>query len=688
MAYNIVIFGGTGMLGTYCANVLQQNNNVHIIDRNAYDIVDNDYDKLFNIIHSYRNPIIINCAGMIPQRHSGNDFNYFIVNSLFPKMLEKIAIKLDLQFIHMSTNCVFNYENGNNNELDMPNETTPYGLSKILGEPELCTVIRTSIIGEEIINKKSFLEWVISNKNGKINGYNNYFWNGCTCLAVATYLEKMIETNSYWKGIKHLYSNETVSKYQLACYVNEIYELDIEITPLELETTVNKTLSSIYDNVVINKSIKEQIMEQKNVDLKLGTYIVLKKCRCCNNSDLTKIWKIQNVPLAGGFLKKISDVIYERHYPLTLLYCEECYSAFVEEIVKENQLFTNINNNGYFYYSSQIPALLEHFKHLYEQVKANYVLNGKNLLEIGCNDGVFLNNFNEADSLKNTIGIDPSETIYAITNPEIIKINDFFNSETTTQILSKYGKMDIVVACNCLAHIDDISDIFKNLKLLLNDNGVIIMEVHYVKNICEFLNFDFIYHEHMSYYSINGIYNICKHNNLYLDNIEHIANHGGSIRITIKQKLDDSDVYHNPLLTNTLQKEAITVYMDTLTTRIDNWKTDICSLIDNVYKKEHIIAGYGASGRTTILMTVMQKKFDFIFDDSISKINNLIPLFHTQILNSSEIYNNNIKTVFILAWPYSKYIMQKHKQFLENGGRFIIILPVIKEINISNYTDM
>lgn len=687
MPHNILIFGGTGMLGAYCTNVLQQHHTVHIIDRNTYNIIDNDYDKLFNIIHSHKTPIIINCAGLIPQRHSVNDFNYFIVNSLFPKMLEKIAVELDLKFIHMSTNCVFNYENGNNNELKMPNETNPYGLSKILGEPETCAVIRTSIIGEEIVNKKSFLEWVISNKNGKIDGYNNYLWNGCTCLAVAKYIEKMIETNSYWKGIKHLHSNETVSKYQLANYVNEIYELDIKITPIDLEMTVNKTLSSIYDNVVINKSIKEQIIEQKNVDLKLGTYSVLKKCRCCNNSDLTTIWKLQNAPLAGGFLKQASDIIYERHYPLTLLYCEYCYSAFVEEIVKENQLFTNINNNGYFYYSSQIPTLMEHFKNLYEYVKTKYVTNEKTLLEIGCNDGVFLNNFNKADALKNTIGIDPSETIHTITNPEIIKINDFFNSETTTRILSKYGKMDIIVACNCLAHIDNISDIFKNLKLLLKDDGVIIMEVHYVKNICEFLNFDFIYHEHMSYYSINGIHNICKHNNLYLDNIEHITNHGGSIRITIKQKLDDSDVYHNPLLTNTLQQEDITVYMETLLNRIDNWKTDICSLIDNVYKTEQIIAGYGASGRTNILMTVTQKRFDFIFDDSISKINNLIPLFHTQILNSSEIYNNNIKTVFILAWPYSKYIIQKHLKFIENGGRFIIILPEIKEINISNYLD-
>jgi hypothetical protein len=78
---------------------------------------------------------------------------------------------------------------------------------------------------------------------------------------------------------------------------------------------------------------------------------------------------IKNAPLVGGFLKNIKDVIHERHYPLTLLYCDNCYSAFVKEIITEKKLFTNINNNGYFYYSSQIPSLINHFKNLYEYMK-------------------------------------------------------------------------------------------------------------------------------------------------------------------------------------------------------------------------------------------------------------------------------------------------------------------------------
>ena len=263
MIDNIILFGSTGMMGNYCLNILQQSYNVIAITRKIYDIIDNDYDKLFNIINSYNNSVIINCAGSIPQRGINNTTECFIINSLFPKMLDKIATQLNINFIHISTNCVFNYENGNSNELTMPNEIQPYGLSKILGEPENASVIRTSIIGEEILNKKSLLEWVVSNKDGKINGYINYLWNGCTCLTLVKFIKIIIDTDTYWKGVKHIHSMETISKYELVCMINEIYNLNINITPIELDNTINKTLSSIYDNTVITKSIKEQIMEQK-----------------------------------------------------------------------------------------------------------------------------------------------------------------------------------------------------------------------------------------------------------------------------------------------------------------------------------------------------------------------------------------------------------------------------------------
>lgn len=684
---NIIIFGSTGMLGSYCTKILQKKFNIIEVNRNTYDILENNYEKLFNILKDYNNSIVINCAGAIPQRYNSNDFNYFIINSLFPKFLEKICLKIDLKFIHISTNCVFNYESGLFDENTIPNESHPYGLSKILGEPEKACVIRTSIIGEEISNKKSFLEWVLSNKNGEINGYENYYWNGCTCPTLVRYIEYIIENNIYWYGVKHFYSDKIVSKYELAVIINNIYNLNIKINPIKLEKDIHKTLTSIYENNFYIKPIEEQIKELKEIHLYEGNYDTLLKCRCCNNTNLKKLWNLKKAPLAGGFLNDIKNIKYERYYPLTLIYCERCCSAFVKEIVKESKLFKDINNSGYFYYSSEIPTLVTHFKELYSSIKNIYDLNNKNLLEIGCNDGVFLNNFKNDYNIKNIVGIDPSQTIQNIKCKNIQKINDYFNTKTSKDIVEKYGKFDYIIACNCLAHIDNINEIFKNIKYVLNENGIIILEVHYIKTIFEEMNFDFIYHEHMSYYSINGIYNLCKNNDLFLENVENISNHGGSIRVTIKNKTIINDIYINEPLKEILKNENITPISKIFLEKLNLWKSNITAIIDDIYKHEKQIAGYGASGRTNIITTFLNYKFDYMFDDSNYKIDNYVPIHHTKILSSEEIYKHNIKTIFILAWPYSKYIIKKHEKFVKNGGKFIIILPVIQEITIENFND-
>lgn len=263
MKDTIILFGSTGMLGNYVLNEFQRNYQVIAINRATYDIYENDMNKLTELMEIYRNSVVINCAGAIPQRSTNKDDSYFIINSLFPKMLEHICIKLNNRLIHMSTNCVFNYTQGLCNEETFPNEKGPYGLSKTLGEPTNACVIRASIIGEECENKKSLLEWVISNKNGEIDGYDNYLWNGCTCLTIAKYTKFIVDSGLYHIGVRHIHSNEIISKYDLVCMINEIYKLNIKINRVELDVGIEKTLNSIYKSTYQVKSLKEQILEQK-----------------------------------------------------------------------------------------------------------------------------------------------------------------------------------------------------------------------------------------------------------------------------------------------------------------------------------------------------------------------------------------------------------------------------------------
>ena len=148
-------------------------------------------------------------------------------------------------------------KNDSYDENDIHTEKNIYGISKSLGEPEN-NYIRTSIIREEINGKKSLLEW--TKQNETINGYSNHLWNGITCLQLALIIKKIIDKKLFWKGIKHIYSPNIVSKYDLCVYINEIYNLNITIN--STTETFNKTLKSIYKPLFEIEDIKAQIETQ------------------------------------------------------------------------------------------------------------------------------------------------------------------------------------------------------------------------------------------------------------------------------------------------------------------------------------------------------------------------------------------------------------------------------------------
>lgn len=277
---NIIVFGSNGMLGNYLYKYFNiKNYNVTGITRKEFDVNADSITKLESFLKEKlnSNSCVINCIGIIPQRRlpSNNESSlYFIINSIFPLVLEKICIKYNCHFIHASTDCVYNglMNNEKYNENDIPNEENVYGLSKFIGEPLRSTVIRSSIIGEEKYNKHSFLEWVRNSKTvniNEINGFNNHYWNGVTCLQYCKIVEKIITSNLFWKGIRHIYSPDKKSKYELCCIINEVYKLDLKINSISTSKAIDKTLFSVFK---INEKfeipcIKEQIIEQSNFSI-------------------------------------------------------------------------------------------------------------------------------------------------------------------------------------------------------------------------------------------------------------------------------------------------------------------------------------------------------------------------------------------------------------------------------------
>jgi len=264
---NIIIFGSNGMLGNYVASYLSKSHNIIKITRKDYDIEKNTLKELHNLLklHSTTNDIVINCSGIIPQS-SNNKISrkkYLTINSTFPIALSVAAEVNNYRMIHISTDGVFSGNRGNYNENDEHDSTSDYGASKSIGELCNTTIIRTSIIGEEQSNK-SLLEWVRSNKNKKIDGFTNQFWNGITCLQLAKIISKIISNNIFWIGVRHLHSPSSISKHDLICIINKIYNLNIEINEVALRSKIDKSLTSIYNNDFNIPSITQQIIELKD----------------------------------------------------------------------------------------------------------------------------------------------------------------------------------------------------------------------------------------------------------------------------------------------------------------------------------------------------------------------------------------------------------------------------------------
>ena len=243
----VLIVGSTGMLGNTLLEYFRYlKYDIKTLNRGDLDLSKCSNQELeFKIIDSECD-ILINCAGLIKQRKGTTTTDFIAVNSLLPHRMADICETQGKKMIHITTDCVYDGTEGEYNEDSIHDVFDSYGRSKSMGEPENCTVIRISIIGEEKTNKLSLLEWVKSNEGKEINGYKNHKWNGLTCLQVGKVMNNIMEGNLFWDGVKHIHSNE-VNKYDLVSMINEIYNLNIKITPMDDNISVDRTLNSIHN---------------------------------------------------------------------------------------------------------------------------------------------------------------------------------------------------------------------------------------------------------------------------------------------------------------------------------------------------------------------------------------------------------------------------------------------------------
>jgi len=264
----IILFGSNGMLGSYLKSHLGQEYTVVEVTRQDIDLSVVDETEMLSFLTKKisKDDIIVNAAGVIKQR-SYDILDMVMVNSVFPHILAKFKDRVGCNVIHITTDCVYDGSAGAYIESDAHNCTDEYGKSKSLGENLTVTNIRTSIIGEEKHNKRSLLEWVMSNRDKTIDGYENHTWNGVTCLELSKLIGEIIKNNAFWTGVRHVFSPDTVSKYMLVNMINEIYDLNITINKKSTDNHCYRNLSTSGDHMV-SKSLYDQILELRDFNLK------------------------------------------------------------------------------------------------------------------------------------------------------------------------------------------------------------------------------------------------------------------------------------------------------------------------------------------------------------------------------------------------------------------------------------
>lgn len=265
----VVILGNTGMLGNMVYMLLSGERQFRTqgFGRESFEVAPRRLGALgtkLSMLIGHKADYVVNCIGAIkPTFDKATEPSLPIyTNAVFPHQLAEWCDLTDTKLIHITTDCVYDGVKGQYVETDPHNALDVYGKSKSIGEPEKAMTIRTSIIGPEFGGRKrSLLEWVRSQDGKSINGFTNHYWNGLTTLELAHGIADIIDADLYTQGLFHVFS-EDVSKYELVSKIAQAYDLDIEIAPKEVESTVDRTLRTVEDlNEYLQPSDLDRMLE-------------------------------------------------------------------------------------------------------------------------------------------------------------------------------------------------------------------------------------------------------------------------------------------------------------------------------------------------------------------------------------------------------------------------------------------
>jgi len=382
-------------------------------------------------------------------------------------------------------------------------------------------------------------------------------------------------------------------------------------------------------------------------------------------------------PLANYYLKKSQINDKEKKYKLVV-----CYDL-ITKLVSIKKTFSSkmMFNDKYPYRSSMSKTMKKSFKILSNKIKKKF--NPKKILEIGSNDGSFLENFNK----DRTIGIEPCANVEKITKKlKFNTIPDYWGINLAKKILKKFDKVDLVYSANTISHIKNLNEVFKSINLVLSDEGVLIIEDPSLLECLKRNTYDQFYNEHIYVFSYIGLENILKKYNLKIFRVENLNIHGGSNRYFIKKEQSDRKIEKS--VKNQKDKEIryglnkINTYVK-FSRRVKESKKKLISIFNRYKLQNKKIIGYGATAKSTTILNycnIDNSTIDYFLDTTRDKQNKYTPGTKILIKKYNGSIDNDVDLVFLGAWNFKKEIFKKEKKYIKSGGKFIIHTPYPKII--------
>jgi len=391
---------------------------------------------------------------------------------------------------------------------------------------------------------------------------------------------------------------------------------------------------------------------------------------------LTKVLALKATPPANAFVTRDQLDTPQQTFPLDVFFCEDCHHVQLLDVVDARVLFEN-----YVYVSGTSPVFVAHFEDYAAFVTDRFAPSpGSLIFDIGSNDGTLLKAFKNAGH--SVLGVDPAKDIAAKATAEGIEtITGFFSPDMAKDIRADRGAVSVVTANNVFAHVDDLGSVLDGVRTLLDDEGVFVFEASYLVDVFEHTLFDTIYHEHLAYHTVGPLVAFMQAHDMELIDVHRVSPHGGSLRAVARPKAGSRPVQASVgelvALEHAMGLDRAATYHD-FGVRIDVLGAELSSLLRSRKAEGRTIAAFGAPAKATTLMYhfgIGPDLIDFIVDDSPLKQGLYCPGMHIPVMPSSAIYDRKPDDIVILAWNFAGPIMERHKQFTNQGGHFIIPLP-------------